>query len=631
MPHPRSIRLTVAAAALGLAAPVAAQTAMTLEGGLGGCYRGRQWLPLRVTLTNAGAPAQVEVRARFPTYGEGVTEHRLRPRDLPNNARETHLLYLRAPETYTSQQLLVDLIAQGRKLTTSTVNLRLAAPEHYLVYGIGRPERVGFLNALTNARLAPNPAARTTPNAGMPPAPPLVGLATPDAAPARWQALQAADLVVLGGVSERDLTPEQAAALREYVVAGGTLAVTGGLNWNRLTAPFYRDLLPLRVTGGAVVPAWSGGPAGPVPVCTGALLPGARVLLARGGRPLLAARPLGLGRVVLATFDPAGGPAAAWPGGPALWTDLLREPRPDTLAAVLRADDGGGMYRRRASLVEAPYSIPQLDIPAFYVVGLFLAAYIVVLVPGNYLLLKRRDRKEWAWLTTPLIILGFSGGAYLIGYVLKGGATRVVQVGLLETRVDQPTGALLTVTGIFSPRKTGYDVRPAWPTPGLPPALLDEPPADGLRSASRIRWEDGTQTVEDFGIDMWSMRALAGEAVAPMGRGVRLVGAGKERRLVNDTPWVLEDCRLTWNGAGRPVGSLRPGQSVPLTGRPGAEIMRGGEVGKLRGAVDAALAGVGRGDMLRGWVRDPLTPLEVDGRPATGIAQTLVAVHLDGS
>jgi len=634
------LSLSLAAALAG--GPAAAQTAMTVEGGLGGSYRAESWVPLRVTLTHAGAPVRAELRARFRLYGEGATECRLPPRDLAAGANEAHTLYIRAPETYTGHALIVDLLRDGRKLTSTEPPLRLAGPEAYLVAGVGRPEATAFLNALTTVQLRPRPGSPLARSGQMVNAPPVVGLLTPAALPDRWQALQGADLVVLAGVGERELSSEQAGALRDYLTAGGTLVVTGGLNWNRLATPFYRDLLPIRVSASAVAPGWRKGPRSAIPIATGAATPDARVLESAGRWPLVAERPYGLGRVVFTAFDCSTEPMASWRGLRDFWKDLLTGPRRASLIDAARPGSEARGWGPYEVLADAPYSVPQLDIPAFYMVALFLAGYILVLVPGNYFLLKRRDRREWAWLTTPLIVLAFSAGAYGIGYALKGGRTRAVQVGLLETRAGAQAGRLLAYTGLFSPRKAGYDVRPFWPRPGLPGALLDEPRGARPRTGLRVRWEDGMQTLEDVGIDMWAMRVIEGETIVPAGKGIRVEQGSGGARIVNDTPWLLEACQLTWGGTTRTVGDLRPGQGVvapeagggpPATRSAFQDNGRAaGEVGRLRKAALAAvppeLGTQPTTPSLRGWVSEPLLPLEVDRRRPEGVAQTLVVAHL---
>ncbi|MBK8024645.1 MAG: hypothetical protein IPK19_25285 [Chloroflexi bacterium] len=45
----------------------------------------------------------------------------------------------------------------------------------------------------------------------------------------------------------------------------------------------------------------------------------------------------------------------------------------------------------------------------------FLALYILLVGPANYFLLSRINRREWAWVTIPILILVFSALAHTLG------------------------------------------------------------------------------------------------------------------------------------------------------------------------------------------------------------------------
>src|SRR5687768_18578601 len=60
-----------------------AQAVVTAEAGLDRYYKSQRWLPVQVTLTNQGAPARVEVRARMTDTGQGVHEYRIPEKELP--------------------------------------------------------------------------------------------------------------------------------------------------------------------------------------------------------------------------------------------------------------------------------------------------------------------------------------------------------------------------------------------------------------------------------------------------------------------------------------------------------------------------------------------------------------------
>jgi hypothetical protein len=649
-----------------------AQATLNADAGLEGYYKPRRWLPVQLTLTNQGAPARVYVRTRIAHGMEGDQEYRLPERVLPSNANERHTLYLKPPQTYTSQPLVLELFRDGRPLNVIRAPLTVVNEGEWLVLGLGSGEATASLKLLASLTVP----AQTFPSFPGGPASSIrgtqarvnVAVLPPGRTPDRWQGLQAADMVILAGISERELSPQQQTALRDYTNAGGTLVVTGGPNWARLTTPFFSEILPVRVTGSRTASslfsmrALAGQPlsAGTAfALCTGEPKPGTTVKVADGGFPVVATRLQGSGRVVFVAFDPSLPPFNTWSGSLGFWKKLLVNPPPPQLISSVTAAEGydQDMYGNPAAygrLADAPFTISQLDIPAFYVVALFLLAYIVVLVPLNYYFLKARDKKEYAWLTTPAIVLVFSVGAYLIGYGFKGGRTLVAKVGLLEARSGQTRAAGLAYFGLFSPRKTTYDIQVAPADGGAQDegasTLLSEPA--GNRSGAAIRVLQGdAQRVAGFAVDMWAMRVLKAEGMTDLGRGIQSNWSVRNNRVTgtirNDSPFTLEDCRLIVDGQVSPFEPLAPGKQarfdVPAApgGGTGSLLPQAllsqlqgssGEQRMKRAVLEPLCSGTGTlqraGPMLLGWVREPVLRLHVDGRPPREQAATLMVVHL---
>jgi hypothetical protein len=664
----------VFALAVAVSAPRAAvaQTTLNADVGLEGYYKSQRWFPVRVTLTHQGTPAKVEVRGRFSQGLEGASEYRIPPRELRSGANEQHNLYIRAPMSYSSQPLVLELYRDGRLLNPVKPQLNLVNDGDWLVLGIGSGDSsLKQLTMLTLPAQSVNPYASSQQGNQQPKV--NVAIQSPARVPDQWQGLDAADMVVLGGVSERDLSPEQANAIRDYVTAGGTLVVTGGANWNRLTTPFFRDLLPVDVTGGATLSSADGlnrmaknapsGSAYAAAVCRPH--PGARVLASQGDRPLVVTGTRGSGRVTFLAFDPSAPPFRTWEDGAGLWKRLLLAERaPGSVVRAVSYADGAeqfGGYNRYGNgqlrLAEAPYAIPQLDIPAFYIVATFLLAYIVVLVPVNYFVLKAKDKKEYAWLTTPAIVLVFSIGAYMIGYGFKGGRTLVVKAGLVEAHAGQKAAPSVFYSGLFSPRKTAYDIRLASAAAKSDDSatLFSEPTAQNPSTTLRSVNEDG-QYVDDFAVDMWAMRVLKSEGITRLGSGItasiQVKGKHVSGTIRNGSPYTIENAGVYTSGVYASVPSLAPGQQVTVDAEgkavPSGAVVPNELLNEVKGTreeqrmkravLQPLIAGTPTGGpgwtrptypMLAGWIKEPVGSLDIDGRQPRELAATLMLVHLD--
>lgn len=666
-------RVAIASLALGAisALPASAQTTVQPEPGLDHYYKAQRWMPLRLTLMNQGPPTKVEVRARFSSGSEGAQEYRLPERDLQSSANRAHTLYMRAPFHYSTQPITVDLYREGKRINRMTPSLALVPDGEWLIAGIGPGATT--LKQLTTLNLTANQAApslrpamyRGSQNSRF-----NVAVLETGKVPDRWQGLDAADVVVLSGVSQRDFSPDQLTALRDYVCSGGRLIVTGGVNWNRLATPFFNDLLPVTVTGGKTVQSLSeatsitrreGIPTGAIPIVVSTAKPGARVKMGAGGSPGVVTGPKGMGFVTFIAFDPSLPPLKNWDHLDDFWREIiLDKPAMSALQAILGTEDQNETYGYNIGLqrlADSPFAISQLDIPAFYIVAFFLLSYIIVLVPVNYFVLKARDKKEYAWLTTPLIVAVFTVGAYMIGYGFKGGRSLVVKVGVVEAREGQDTAPSMTYAGLFSPRKTGYALRldPNDVTGQSAATLLSEPFDD--RSKERLQVsQDEAQRIEDFSVDMWAMRVIRGDGLVRIGKGVsaafRPNGKQVTGTIRNDTPFTLESCFLVHQNQLTPLETLGPGRiaevkyDAPTGPAPGSilpgtlltKIQGNSETSRIRRALLTPLCGStgpaqsGWGSptypILVGWIKEPLTPLQVDDRAPREQAANLMIVHL---
>ncbi len=659
-------------AAASLARSAEAQTTLSAQAGLEQHYKSEHWLPVQVTLTNQGEAVRVEVRARFAS-GEGGTEFRIPPRELQGQANQVHTLYIKSPVSYSTQALVLDLYRDGRLINTVRPPLRMLNDGDWLVVGIGAEDST--LKLLTTARLANTqlaPSLRPWMRSNTQPQVAVASL-EPGEVPDRWQGLEAADMVVIGDVSEREFSVERAAALRDYVHAGGTLVVTGGVDWQRLTSPLYSELLPVRVTGGGTLTGlphpqvrgrgFSGG--GTYPIALAEPLPGATVLDRHQGRPAIVRGTRGAGRVYFLAFDPARPPFRSWEGSSDFWKSLLLDQRGGGLLhAIASTEVADGQWNAgfggsgQPRLADAPYAISQLDIPAFYVVAIFLLSYIIVLVPVNYFVLKAKDKKEYAWLTTPAIVLVFSVAAYLIGYGFKGGRTLLVKVGVIEANSGQPAAPFVSYAGLFSPRKTGYDLQVAGGdgAADTPAALLSEPTSQRGSQGMRVLFED-TQKIEDFAVDMWAMRVVKTEGVTRLGGGVtanlRHTAKAVSGKIRNQTPYTLEDCHLLLGGQAVPVGNIAAGQEASVDAERGTQgsgtlvpaslltnVKGSREEQRMKQAVLQPLSTLnssaqGGGiavspdhPVLMGWVREPVARIQVNGGTPREQSATLLMVHL---
>jgi hypothetical protein len=428
--------------------------------------------------------------------------------------------------------------------------------------------------------------------------------------PDRWFGYDAADVVVLATGSEAfvgGLLKDDAAARRdallEWVRRGGRLVVSVGRNHQLVTR--LLEKVPLADCGvrGSVVRSslprtadFAGREAiqqqRPLQkVEIACLTPGtsADVLVTEEPdasdlqkRPVLVQSACGMGRVILVAFDVDTPPFSTWTSQAAFWKKLQAEvaPRP---AGQGNAELGNELQRALESFGEVPTI-------SFGWVALFLLAYIALVGPVDYFLLKKVfKRLEWTWVTFPAIVLGVSVVAYLVAYHVKGDDLWVNKVDLVDVDLHGRQVVGNTWWSLFNPRSQAFTAglepaAPGWFTPpsGAEPAaatvgtlegpLRTVPGSPGLFRKPYEYAEDAAG-VRNVPVPVWATRSFAAswrvpfaDAEPPVEAELRLSrdGTALAGTLVNRLPAELQGAALFFRGQWYPVGTLLSGERLEV-------------------------------------------------------------------
>lgn len=432
-----AIAFAAVLAPLGGIAPALAADGVGMEAHalLDGHARVGSWLSIAVRLSNDGPAVTGELRM---TGGAQGKTRFTTPVDLPPSSDKTYQFYAQPPAF--GSDVAVELVSGNRILATRKVALRVHDAGQ-LVVGIvaEQPQRV-----VGDIRLLPD--ARGT-------SPAIVPL-TVDDLPDRIEAWATLDRLVWQDVDTTSLSTEQLAALRGWVAAGGRLVVAAGTTGPAVLSNLPDELLPYRpaVTIDVAPTSLSGlltdvpRNATDVPALAGELVRG-RALATSGDRVIAAETAYGGGGVTLLGVDPGTSWIAGTDAAETMWRRLLPA---RTNSIAVRGDD--------SYLVNAVSQLPALALPPTGGLLALLGGYIVLIGPVNYLVLRRLDRREWAWVTMPLLIVLFAGAAYAYGAVLRGLDVIVHEVAVVRGAPNATEGTAQVYLGIFSPTRGTYQV-----------------------------------------------------------------------------------------------------------------------------------------------------------------------------
>jgi hypothetical protein len=523
-----------------------------------GYFKYGEWLPIWVQLENSGPDLQAEIQVRI-TGSLGSTVFAA-PAPLPTGSRKRIPVYV-LPNNY-SHALDVRLVAvDGQTLLSQEVPVEAQTNITYMV-GIIAPER-GGLSFVSNVSLP-----------GMERPKSVVDVALADV-PERGEGWRSFDCLIFNDIDTSSLSPGQQAALESWVRQGGRLVIGGGAGAPATTAGLPRSLLPLSPGGEAELNAL---PAladfaqaesvrvpGPFVVATGDAT-GGNTLIDQAGLSLLHERRVGAGFVDFVALDLATSPFDAWTGTTAFWEQLLGPGAnyPDWLPP-----DVSPRQMKSGQMTYALSSLPSLDLPSVRGLGLVLILYILLVGPANYLFLRWRKRLAWAWVSIPLLTLAFSGGAFGLGYALRGTDLILNKVAIIEL---QPNGAadVTSYLGLFSPAQQAYEIE----VPGsglLSPLSPDYNPwgPGGSNAGSEVVFVQGEPSrVRGLAVNQWSMQTFMTEDKwTDFGRiesDLTFEGETLTGSIRNQSPYALTDTVLVLGNSFVHLGDLAPYASVPV-------------------------------------------------------------------
>ena len=528
-----------------LPASAGAADGLTMEARsmLGGHARVGSWMAISVHVKNDGPSMTGELRLT------GGSQSRTRfglVADVPNGSDKTFLLYAQPPSF--GRDLEVSLVEGDTTIATTKVAFTVH-DLNQLVVGVVAEKPGGIIQTV---QLLPNQNQV---------APAIVPIDLADL-PERVEAWSGLDRLIWQDADSSRLTEGQMLALQGWVAGGGRLVIVGGTTGPNTLSAFPDALLPYRPSATVDVAASAlGGLIGTVPASApdltalgGAMTEG-RALLMSGDRVIAAERTRGNGSVTVVGFDPTAKWLADGTGAENLWRRIL--PARSTSGLVLFDD---------SQLVGAVSQLPSLALPPIGGLIALLIAYIALIGPINYLVLRRLDRREWAWVTMPALIVVFAVGAYGFGAALRGSDVLVNEVALVRGSPGTTDGAAQVYLGVFSPSRGSYQVS----VPGG--ALLSSPingeffGGDSTAATLDVLQGDPAK-VRSLAVGFGSLRTIRAEtpvSVPLVKANLSIVDGHLRGTLTNESQVTLEKPAVVLGGTVAVLTDLAPGATQSI-------------------------------------------------------------------
>lgn len=527
-----------------------------------------RWTPMFVTVTNHGADFDGMLGVNVFTSQTEYDRYEI-PLTLAGSA--TKRVVLPVQPQLRQDMYAFELTVQGKILAElRAAPSRLIAPESI---GIGvlsaEPEKLAYLNQRANSLDTLRGEVWLT-----------IPLDT-ETFPDTLELMQSFSVLVVDGVDIRTLSDTQQQVLTAWLLKGGFVLVSGGAKaadgypffteWTQASASTLYTAED--ITPGLLEYATLKGIPVEETLWMNELPLGNTLIKASDSQSALTVTRAGSGLIYLCAFDMGDKALTTWSSMTSVWPRIFRQSASaEYLLMVNHAENarygGNDSYRARSLVDNLTVDNNESGIPVL----LILAAYLVVVGFGGYLLLKKLDKREWLWITAPLAAVIFA----LLIALLSQSSTMNDPVTLTASRVliDGQNAQTNTYVGVATPHdgemiiETDQEQMPK--VVRSDEYWYDESPSGdrlyrplNLRQRYRFGAEPavGFSTGEAWDVKMLVLSGLRSQ-VGTVDASVWMQQDGLHGEAVNNTDYLLHDCMVVSSFGYSILGDILPGEKL---------------------------------------------------------------------
>lgn len=204
-------------------------------------------------------------------------------------------------------------------------------------------------------------------------------------------------------------------------------------------------------------------------------------------------------------------------------------------------------------------NIDALNLPHPIAIFLFIIAYIIVIGPTTYFILKRRYTLDWSWISIPvtatIVTLLLAG----TGFVLRGNSTIIYTLSIVQQQAQAKHALVTASTAVYTPFRTSYlvDIKDA-------NAIA---PIRNSQLVSNLQFQDDTNAQVTLNGDIGSVQSVHAHrmTIAPLNVTHQLVANSP---TLNGTIQInganLQDVVVFYGTKGQFIGNTRPDQSISI-------------------------------------------------------------------
>jgi hypothetical protein len=603
------------------AAPDDEEVVIEVTGGYDGIAKLGAWSPIHIKIKTAGQAisGEIQVEANLDQARKIIIA---KPVELA--AGTDHQLYFDIPVVSAQRKVNIRLVKGKQVLAEQEYSFsRLLRPEIMLI-GVLSEEKdaFGFLNGNTvpvafdqgyqekmQLMIAAGQVAQATTmradGDGYEKRQAVVVPLDRNSFPEKTEVIDGFDFLIINKFDTSLLSDSQISTLETWVSSGGILILGTGMNWQKVyhglpdslkpyTIHETKDILcteTLERFSGRHTPDMTMklalGKLGfeyiPLPVGDENYKPGEPVrwfandvIAGDANNPLVIKYEKEIGTILVLTFDPISEPFASWQGRISFFENMFKFIGVNMQRFYER---GNGFFQKQVynnyELEHLATEVPSEKKPPFLWMFISLGVYIIIAGPVLYLILKKMDKRDWAWVCIPALSILFLAGMYLLGFKTRYHSAVVNTASLVRVSSDVNEAAVTSSIGVFNDRrgtlKMEYD----------PSSGLENPFNVYSNTGYRYYGDDfegvvtGKYTIsspisyEQYDVMLWTPTVIRAEKTIPFSGDILkelFLKDGKLKgRITNTSPYHLLDSLVIIGTNLIPIGDIPAGDTVEVS------------------------------------------------------------------
>lgn len=216
-------------------------------------------------------------------------------------------------------------------------------------------------------------------------------------------------------------------------------------------------------------------------------------------------------------------------------------------------------------------SVPGGKEPPFLLMFVGLAIYVIIIGPVLYLILKKADRRDWAWAIIPALSVTILAGMYIFGFKIRYNSAVTNAVSVIKAQTGEKEATLISTIGVFNNKRGSMKMEYGYNNGIKLPFLQSNnmyysAETDGLIVG---KYTTGDNIIyEHYNVMLWTPFVLNAEKTIQFDgdllKDVYFKDNSLKGVIVNATPYDLLDAVIISGKNYIPVGNIVAGDMLEL-------------------------------------------------------------------